>query len=386
MPKINYIKSFKIRLYPTKAQEQLLWQHIGASRFIWNYMVAKQEERYRSGERHWSAFDMNYHITDMKREPEYDWLKQISARTLYDTCADLAKAYDRFFSHSGGHPRFKSRKRSPAAAPLCSDRCYFADEKRMQIGKIGRVKYRTDRRFPLGNGNVKLSNVRIKNVEGKWMLSFGISCESQAVDRNTESIGIDVGVKDLMTVAFGDQFLSFPNINKSSKVKQLYQEIKHLQRSISRKYEANKQGNKYVSTNNIEKQQKKLRRAYQKITNIRENYFQQSTAQLIRLCPDHVTMENLNVAGMLQNHKLAKAISQASLSRLIAIMQYKCEWAGIPFILADRWFPSSQVCSDCGVINPEIKNLKIREWDCPCCGSHHDRDKNAAINLMRYQP
>ena len=95
----------------------------------------------------------------------------------------------------------------------------------MQIGKIGRVKYRTDRRFPLGNGNVKLSNVRIKNVEGKWMLSFGISCESQAVDRNTESIGIDVGVKDLMTVAFGDQFLSFPNINKSSKVKQLSQTI-----------------------------------------------------------------------------------------------------------------------------------------------------------------
>lgn len=187
-----------------------------------------------------------------------------------------------------------------------------------------------------------------------------------------------------MVVAYGDKSVVFHNINKSKKVRGIKRRMRHLQRSISRKYEANKQGNAFVKTNNIARSEDKLRRMYERLTGIRMNYIHQCTHELVSLLPKRVVMEDLNVAGMMKNKHLAKAIQEQSFAEIIRQMQYKCEWLGIPFVQVGRFYPSSKTCSHCGCIHKGLK-LKDRTFVCPECGFTIDRDYNAAFNLMRYE-
>ncbi len=378
------IKSYKIRIYPTKAQEQLIRKHIGCCRFIWNYMLAEQEARYKRGEKHMTAFDMNYLIKPLKKQEEYAWLNEVSTTSLMRACADLSRAYDSFFKKISRHPKFKSRKRSKASYPVREGPgFYIASDKYVHIEKLGRVKYKTDFELPIGRGAVKFSNPRIVNSNGKWMIGFGMECENQAPVLSDKTMGIDLGVKDLATVAFGDEQLVFHNTNKSKRMRALNKKLVHLQRSISRKYEANKQGNAYVKTNNIMRDEAKLRRMYAKIANIRHNYIHQTTHTLVARLPHRVVMEDLNVTGMMKNRHLSRAISEQCFAEFIRQMQYKCEWNGIEFIRADRFYPSSKTCSECGAIKRDLK-LSERKYVCGECGAVIDRDYNAAVNLSRY--
>lgn len=376
------IKSFKIRLYPTKEQEQLMWKHIGACRYIWNYMLAYQEAAYERGEKHLTAFDMINLLKPLKNDGEHEWLYEVSNTSLQKICKDLDEAYKRFFQKKSGFPRFKSRKRSKPAFPISEERLYFADEKYVQVQKLGRVKYKTDFDLLLGRGH-KFSNARVSFVNGKWILSFSMECESQTPVLTDKSMGIDLGVKDLAVVEFDGEMFQFHNINGSKKMRQLNKKLNHLQRSISRKYEQNKQGRRYVKTNNIVKSENKLRRIYARITNIRNNYIHQTTHSLVSKLPCRVVMEDLNVRGMMKNKHLSKAIGEQCFNEFLRQMQYKCEWSGIEFVQVDRFYPSSKTCSGCGSVKTDLK-LSDRVYKCDHCGLTIDRDYNAAINLSRY--
>lgn len=374
------IKGYKIRIYPNKEQKILIEKHMGACRFIWNYMLNLQNENYKAGNKYISRFDMIRSLTPLKKQEEYQWLNEVSMSSLQNICTDLDKDFKGFFKKEHKHPNFKSKKKSKKSYPVCESRFYFKDSKHIQIQKLGIVKCKTDFKIPIGK--YKFSNVRLSKELNKYFISFGLECENQVRELNDYSMGIDLGVKDLAVVSYGEDSLVFHNINKSSKIKKLNRELKHLQRSISRKYEANKQGNKYIKTNNIMKAEEKLRKINKKISDIRNNYIHQTTHKLIELLPKRVVMEKLNILGMMKNKHLAKAIGEQNFYKFIEYMKYKCKWNGIEFIQADRFYPSSKKCSCCGNIKKDLK-LSDRVYMCKC-GLNIDRDLNAAINLKNY--
>ena len=270
------IKSYKIRIYPTKEQEQHLWKHVGSCRYIWNYMLEKQEESYKNGEKYLSGFSMAKMLTPLKNDGEHDWLYEVSNKSLQAICRDLDKAYKSLFKNVSRHPKFKSRKNSKASYPVNCESFYFKDEKVLNVEKVGKIKYKTDFTFPVGRNKVKFNNVRITYVNNKWIISFGVEYENQVYELNDKSVGIDLGVKELAVVAFDEESLVFHNINKSKKMKKLSKKLKHLQRGISRKYEVNRIGQKYKKTNNVMKEEMKLRKIHTRIANIRNNYIHQT--------------------------------------------------------------------------------------------------------------
>ena len=375
------IKSFKVRIYPTKSQEALIWKHIGSCRFIWNYMLAEQERLYDLGERHLSAFDMINLLKPLKNDGEHEWLYEVSNTSLQIACQDLDKAYKSFFKKQSGFPKFKSRKRSKSNYPICATGFYFSEGK-VQIQKLGKVKYKTDFDLPQGR-DAKFSNPRISFVNGKWILTFGMECENQTPELTEKKVGIDLGIKDLAVVAIDNESAVFHNINKSQSVRKLKRKITYLQRSISRKYEQNRVGDKYFKTNNILRQEIKLRRLHARLSNIRSNYIHQCTHYIVSKLPCRVVMEDLNVSGMMKNEHLSKAIQEQCFFEFIRQMKYKCEWNGIEFIQVSRFYSSSKTCSNCGCIKHDLK-LSDRTYSCSECGFVIDRDLNAAINLMKY--
>lgn len=376
------IKSFKIRLYPTKEQERLLWKHIGACRFVYNYMLEKQQDLHNMGEKRLSHFDMNNLLVSLKSEVQYNWLCEVSGVSLQKVCGDLEAAYQNFFKKICGFPKFKSRKRSKAIFPIDAAKLWFDKFDFAHIIKIGKVKFKTNFNLPVGTGR-KFVNPRVSNVEGKWILSFKMECENQVFQLNDFSMGIDLGIKESAVVAYSDQKLVFPNINKSRKVRLINERIKHIQRSISRKYESNRRDNKYIKTKNIIREENKLRKLCARLANIRNNYIHQSTHALVSLLPQRVVMEDLNVRGMLKNKHLSRAIQEQCFAEWIRQMEYKCKWMGIEFVQVGRFYPSSKTCHSCGCINHNLR-LKDRTFVCPECGYVADRDYNAALNLMCY--
>ena len=376
------IRTLKIRLLPTPEQEQMFWNHIGAARFIYNYMLAEQIRRYEAGEKHMSAFDMCRVISLLKQRDEFAWLKDISIGTLQRICADVAAAYANFFSKRASFPRFKSRKRSKPSFPAKDGvgNIWFS-QTHVQIQKIGKVAYQTNYDIPLGR-ECKFSNPRVQFVKasGKWILTVGVECESQAPVLTDKPMGIDVGVKDLAIVAFGDERFVFHNINKSKRVRTLERKQRHVQRAISRKYRIN---GSYEKTRQIQKYERILRDIQFRLANIRSDYTHKTTHALVSMLPQTVVMEDLNVSGMMKNRHLAKAIKDQCLYEFICQMQYKCEERGVEFVQVSRFYPSSKTCSSCGAIKRDLK-LSERTFVCPECGLHIDRDYNAALNLMRY--
>ena len=377
------LKGYKIRIYPTKEQEKSFWNHIGCCRYIWNWMLAYQEEHYRSGGKYLSAFDMINLLKPLKNDGEHSWLYEVSNNSLQTACRDLDKAYKSFFKGVGKHPKFKSRKKCKATYPVrCEVGVFYFTETNVQIASVGKVKYKTDFDLPLGKDG-KFYNPRVSYDGSKWFLSFNMECENQAPTLTDKSMGIDLGVKELAVVAFGDEQFTFHNINKSQKMRKLEKKIAHTQRSISRKYEANRTGKVYHKTNNIIREEKKLEKLRKRQSDIRHNYTHQTTHFLVSQLPKAVVMEDLNVLGMMKNKHLAKAVQEQGFYEFVRQMQYKCEWNGIEFIQVDRFYPSSKTCSNCGCYKKDLK-LSDRVFICPDCGTSIDRDYNAALNLMRY--
>ncbi len=252
---------------------------------------------------------------------------------------------------------------------------------------IGEIKFKSDRELPIGKNNIKIWNGRISQELNKWYLSFELleetDYESQVIDDISDKslIGIDLGVKELATVAVSnDDFIVYHNINKSKKMKKLEKRRKYYERSQARKYRTN--GN-WEKSKNILKEEDKLRKLYKKQRDIRSNYIHQVTSDIIKLKPDRVVMEDLHVRNMMKNKHLAKSIQEESFGGFIETMKYKCEWNNIEFKQVPWNYPSSKTCSCCGNIKKDLK-LKDHIYICPECGFEMDRDMNAARNLMNY--
>lgn len=370
------IKSVKIRLLPTKEQELLMLKSIGCSRFAYNWALNRANEMYQKGDKY-SMSNIRKEFTQLKKQEDFKWLNEVSNTMMVESMRNLDKAFKSFFKKKGGHPRFKSKRKSSKSFYVRYEHLYFKDNV-CNIEKIGKVKFKTNYDIP----NCKYSNPYC-SYDGKyWYLSFGFEVEENQTTLNKDlSVGIDLGVKDLATINVLDNPII--NINKTKKVRRLKKKLKRLQRQISRKYEANKDGNKFVKTNNIVKLEKQIKLLHRKLSNIRNNHIHQATNKVIKLKPYRVVMEDLNISGMMKNKHLAKAIQEQCFYEFIRQMKYKCEFNGIEFVQVDRWYPSSKTCSCCGNIKSDLK-LKDRTYKCNACGLVIDRDKNASINLGNY--
>ena len=369
-------KSIKIRLFPTKEQELLMLKSIGCSRFTYNWALNRCNELYQQGVKY-NMSDIRKEFTQLKKQKEFEWLNEVSNTTMVEAMRNLDKAFKLFFKKIGKYPRFKTKRKSKQSFYVRYDNLYFKDNV-CNIEKIGKVNFKTNYNIP----NCKYQNPYC-NYDGKyWYLSFGFKIEeNQTVLNNDLSVGIDLGIKDLATVNVLDKPIK--NINKTKKVKRLKKKLKRLQRQVSRKYEANKIGNKFVKTNNIIKLEKQIKLLHRKLSNIRKNHIHQATNRIIKLKPYRVVMEDLNISGMMKNKHLSKAIVEQGFYEFTRQMKYKCEWNGIKFFQVDRFYPSSKTCSCCGFVNKNLK-LKDRVYKCCDCGLEIDRDLNASINLGNY--
>ena len=364
----------KVRLYPTKEQEQKLWQSVGTARFIYNWTLARQEENYKNGGKFISDNELRKELTILKKS-ELNWLNEVSNNVAKQAVKDGCNAYKNFFKGLADRPRFKSRKRSRKS--------FYNDNVKLKvksnvvlIEKVGWIK--TAEQIPIG---INYTNPRI-SFDGKyWYISVGIEKEKPRVELTTESIGIDVGIKDLAICSNG---MTFKNINKTRVVKKLEKRLRRLQRRVSRKYLRNKEGSKFVKTSNIIKIEKQIKLLHRKLANIRSNHNHQATNMIVKAKPSRVVMETLNIKGMMKNKHLSKAIAKQCLHEFKRQIQYKCELNGIEFIEADKWYPSSKTCSKCGHIKAKL-SLSERTYICEECGLVIDRDYNASINLSRYK-
>ena len=364
----------KVRLCPTNEQEQKLWQSVGTARFIYNWTLARQSDNYKNGGKFISDNDLRKELTILKKTEEYKWLNEVSNNVAKQAVKDACNAYKRFFKGQSEKPKFKSRRKSKPS--------FYNDNIKLKvknnivlIEKVGWVN--TSEQLPI---DVKYNNPRI-SYDGKyWYISVGIEVENPVVELTGESVGIDVGIKDLAVCSNG---MTFKNINKTKLVKNLEKRLRRLQRKISKKYEMNKEGRKFVKTSNIIKLEKQIRLIHRRLSNIRNNHLHQATTKIVKTKPSKVVMETLNIKGMMKNRHLSKAIAQQGLYEFKRQLDYKCQLYGIDFVEADKWYPSSKTCSECGHVKTRL-SLSERTYICEDCGVVIDRDYNASINLSRY--
>ena len=365
----------KVRIIPSIEQEQKLWQSVGTARFIYNWTLAKQEENYKYGGKFISDGDLKKELTILKKTEELKWLNDVSNNVAKQAVKDGCNAYKNFFKGLADRPRFKSRRKSKPS--FYNDNIKLKVKSNMVlIEKVGWIK--TAEQIQM---NVKYANPRI-SFDGKyWFITVGIEKEQPIVELTTESIGIDVGIKDLDICSNG---MIFKNINKTKVVKKLEKRLRRLQRRVSSKYLKNKEGSKFVKTSNIIKIEKQIKLLHRQLANIRSNHNHQATNMIVKTKPSRVVMETLNIKGMMKNKHLSKAIAKQCLYEFKRQMKYKCDFYGIEFIEADKWYPSSKSCSECGHIKPKLP-LSVRTYICEECGCVIDRDYNASINLSRYE-
>jgi len=373
---IIIIKSLKIRLLPTKEQEQKMFETINACRFTWNWGLAYSIKYYEENKKSISGRGICREFTKIKHQ-EFNWINNVSSKAYNNEFETLDIAFKKFFKKESKFPRFKKKKDTRQSFYIRNDVLVFNQTNcTLNIEKIGRVKYKSDRKIP----KTKYMNPTCSFNGKYWILSFGIEIENQDVELSEESIGIDLGIKTLAVCSNG---MTFGNINKSKKVKDLKKKLKRLQRQVSRKYQMNKDGNKFIKTNNIIKLEKKIRLLYKKLSDIRKTHLHQTTNKIIKQLPKRIVLENLNVKGMMKNRHLSKAIAECMFYEFRRQIEYKSKYYGIEVILADRFFPSSKMCCECGQIKSDLK-LSDRTYICDC-GNIIDRDMNGAINLSIYE-
>lgn len=388
----------RIRLYPTKRQAMQLSRFAGAARFAWNESLAYCENVYRETQRHPSQLECRHHLVAL-RETTHPWLSEIPECVTKQAVKDLDKAYrtafdnyrkDRVVSkktdkHGNiinpyGFPVHKKKGKATPSFYQRTDAFRVIDKHHIKLTGIPtpiRVKYT---RIP-----DKVCNPRVTRENGRWYLSY--TYEKPAPDLagmpETMPLGVDVGLKTMGVVSDGR---IFGNPNHDPQAVRLENRIRYLQRRLSRKYEANKQGDKYVKTRNIIKLERKISRLQGKLADYRQTCRHEMTSNIVKSRPKTLTLETLNVRGMMSNKKMAKAVGKVGFAEIRRQFDYKCREYDVTLVEADQYYPSTQICSNCGAkTGPKgYDGLKVREWTCPNCGARHDRDGNAATNLAAY--
>ena len=380
------IKSIKVRLHPNKKQLTKLFQYAGCARFAYNWAIARERENYKQGNKFLSDNDLRKEFTQLKKRKDYEWLNHISNNVPKQAIKDACNTYKRFFKGQSKYPKFKIKKHSRLSFYQASDKIQFTDthvkvegfavSKKRNKQRLNWIKLCEKGRIP---PNAKYTNPRFTYDGLYWYVSVGIEIPDSADIPTNEGIGIDVGIKDLAVCSDG---YTYKNINKTHKVRKIEKRQRRLQRSVSRRYEKNKKGERYCKTRNLIKRQKELLKVTKRLTNMRRNHLHQTTSDIIKRKPSFICIEDLNVRGMMKNRHLSKAVQQQGFYELRRQLQYKAERNNISVIIADRFFPSSKLCSCCGNVKSDLK-LSDRIYRCTC-GNTIDRNFQASLNLKAY--
>ena len=373
-------------LIPNNKQKTKLFQYANTARFAYNWALSREQENYKNGGKFISDGDLRKEFTQLKKTDEYSWLNSVSNNVTKQAIKDACEAYRDFFKGYTKFPRFKSKKYSIPKFYQDNVKIKFTDthvkvegfatSKKKNRQKLNWIRLAERGQIPT---DYKYYNPRIKYDGLNWWITVGIEYENSDTLPSNDGIGIDLGIKDL---AICSDEHEYQNINKTQKIKKLEKKKRRLQRSISRKYENNKKGGRYYKTSNIIKSEKELLKLYHRLTNIRHDYLHQTTTEIVKRKPSFICIEDLNVKGMMKNRHLSKAVQQQCFGEFRRQIEYKSAWNNIPVIIADRFFPSSKLCSCCGNIKKDLK-LSDRIYKCEC-GNVIDRDYQAALNLKRY--
>ena len=380
------LETIKVQLRPNNKQLTKLFQYAGCSRFAYNWTISREQENYKQGNKFLQDGELRKEFTKMKKLDEYKWLNDISNNVTKQAIKDACNSYKRFFKGQSKHPKFKSRKHSKQSFYQDNVKIQFTDthvkvegfatNRKTNKQKLNWIKLCEKGKIPT---NCKYMNPRFTYDGLHWYISVSIKVDDNTDIPTNEGIGIDLGLKALAVCSNGN---TYKNINKTNKVKKIETRRRRLQRSVSRKYNMNKEGVRYKKTSNIVKREKELLKLSRRLTNIRHNHLHQITSEIVKRKPSFICIEDLNVSGVMKNKHLSKAIQQQGFYEFRRQIQYKSEWNNIPIILADRFFPSSKLCSCCGEIEKDLK-LSDRIYRCDC-GNIIDRDYQASLNLKMY--
>ncbi len=351
---------YTYRFYPTQEQAQELSRVFGHTRFVYNWALRQRTDAWANSEK------INYNqssaaLTALKKTPEHAWLNEVSCVPLQQSLRNLQTAFGNFFAGRAKYPRFKS-KRDKQSAEYTTSAFKYSDGN-LSLAKVGKLKVRWSRPFTSKPTTVTVS----KTPTGRYYVSLVLNETPQAFAKTGDSIGVDLGINRLATLSNGERI---PNLKFTRKYEK---RLAKAQRRLARKTKGSGRWNR---------QRIKVARVHEKLTNARVDHLNKVTTDIVRRF-DVIAVEDLNVRGMVKNHKLAKHISDASFGRFVSMLEYKAVWRGKDLVKIDRFFPSSKRCSCCGFVAQKMP-LNVRNWQCPECKSEHDRDENAAKNILGF--
>ena len=358
------LRAYKYRMYPNKEQIKKIWQHIGTCRFLYNLSLEEKIRAYQAENKSLTMFDLNNMIPELKKQ--YEWMSETNSQSLQAVNRNVETAFKNFFRKKADFPKFKSKKNPVQSFQIPQHYEVKLTENRVKLPKLGTVKTVISRKF---TGMLKTATVSATNT-GKYYISVlvddGLKEPEPAPFDSTNTIGIDVGLTSFLVTSDG-QKEDNPRYLKNSLAR-----LKHLQQSVARKVKG---------SNNRRKAVQKVAILHERVSNQRSDFLHKHSYKLVSE-NQAIAVETLNVSGMLKNHCLARSISDVGWSELFRQLGYKCTQYGKTLLKIGQFEPSSKLCSVCGTSNRDL-TLKDREWTCPSCGTYHDRDINAAINIKK---
>ena len=374
------LKSFKTEINPSEEQKVKIRKTIGTCRFIYNFYLAHNKELHENGKKFMSSNKFRVWLNNeyLPNHPDYSWIKEAYSKAVTQAVNNGQIAFTRFFNHKNAFPRFKKKGKSNVKMYFVKNnpkdcRC---ERHRINIPSLGWVRIKEKGYIPTTKDGYVIKSGHVSIKADRYYVSVLIEIPDNRIANNSnEGIGIDLGLKNFAVVSNGT---SYKNINKSAKLKKLEKQLIREQRSLSRKYENVKKGGP-TQRANIQKQRLKVQKLHHRIDNIRTDYINKTIAEIVKTKPSYITIEDLNVSGMMKNKHLSKAVASQKFYEFRTKLQAKCNENGIELRVVDRWFPSSKTCHCCGAIKKDLK-LSDRTFTCDC-GYIEDRDFNAALNL-----
>ena len=374
------LKSFKTEINPTEEQKVKIRKTIGTCRYIYNFYLAHNKELHDNGEKFMSGKSFSVWLNNeyLPQNPDKLWIKEVSSKSVKRSIENGCVAFTRFFKHQSAFPNFKKKGKSEVKMYFVKNnpkdcRC---ERHRINIPSLGWVRMKEKGYFPTTKDGYVIKSGHVSIKADRYYVSVLIEIPNNKIANNSnEGIGIDLGIKDFAIVSNGK---TYKNINKSAKLKKLEKQLIREQRSLSRKYENIKKGES-TQRANIQKQKRVVQKLHHKIDNIRTDYINKTIAEIVKTKPSYITIEDLNVSGMMKNRHLSKAVASQKFYEFRTKLQAKCKESGIELRVVNRWYPSSKTCHCCGTIKKDLK-LSDRIFQCDC-GYIEDRDFNAALNL-----